>query len=359
MRSRRAAFLSAPAPAADRVPARLPSRLPSRVLAPVLVAVSLLAVSACGATADKGAGSGGASGKPVGGLRLMVPNTPGSGYDVTARTVAQVMQDADVATGMQVYNLPGAGGTVGLQRLVNEDGNGKLAMQMGLGVVGAAYTSKSSAKLTHTTPIAKLIEEAGAIVVAKDSPYKTIGDLVTAWKNDPKSVAVGGGSSPGGPDHLLPMQLARAVGIKPKDVNYVSYDGGGELLPAVLGNRIAFGASGFGEFLDQIEAGQVRILAVTSEEPIDAVAEAPTLKDSGIDLVFTNWRGIVAPPGISDAEKKTWVDSVTRMHDSKQWRTELTKRGWTDAFVTGDDFGVYLKNQDKSVASLLTELGLA
>lgn len=133
--------------------------------------------------------------------------------------------------------------------------------------------------------------------MSKDSPYKTIDDLVTAWKKDPKKVAVGGGSSPGGPDHLLPMQLAQAVGIEPKKVNYISYDGGGELLPAILGNKIAFGASGFGEFLDQIEAGQVRVLAVTSEKPIDAVKDAPTLVDSGIDLVFTNWRGIVAPPG--------------------------------------------------------------
>ncbi|MDX3570538.1 tripartite tricarboxylate transporter substrate binding protein [Streptomyces sp. ID05-47C] len=336
MRTRRAAFLGA------------------------LATVSMLAVSACGATAEKEeSGGGSGSGKPVTGLRMMVPNTPGSGYDVTARTVAQVMQDAKVASGVQVYNLPGAGGTVGLQRLVNEKGNGKLAMQMGLGVVGAAYTSKSAATLTDTTPIAKLIEEAGAIVVSKDSPYKTIDDLVTAWKKDPRKVAVGGGSSPGGPDHLLPMQLAKAVGIEPKQVNYVGYDGGGELLPAVLGDKVAFGASGFGEFLDQIEAGQLRVLAVTSAEPIAAVKDAPTLKSSGIDLVFTNWRGIVAPPGITDEQKKTWTDSLTRMHDSPQWKSELTKRGWTDAFVTGDEFGSFLKEQDKSVADLLTELGLA
>ncbi|MFF4275317.1 Bug family tripartite tricarboxylate transporter substrate binding protein [Streptomyces sp. NPDC001536] len=323
-----------------------------------LATVSMIAVSACGATAEKeDSGNGGS--KATTGLRLMVPNTPGSGYDVTARTVAQVMQDSEVASGVQVYNLPGAGGTVGLQRLVNEKGNGKLAMQMGLGVVGAAYTSKSKATLTDTTPLAKLIEEAGAIVVSKDSPYKTIDDLVTAWKKNPEKVAVGGGSSPGGPDHLLPMQLAKAVGIEPKDVNYVSYDGGGELLPAILGNKIAFGASGFGEFLDQIEAGQVRVLAVTSEEPIPAVKDAPTLKGSGIDLVFTNWRGFVAPPGITDAQKASWIDALTTMHESKEWKAELTKRGWTDAFVTGDDFGTYLKDQDRSVADLLAELGLA
>ena len=110
-------------------------------------------------------------------------------------------------------------------------------MMMGLGVVGAQYTNKSEAKLDQTTPIAKLIEESGAIVVPKDSPYQTINDLVTAWKADPKAIAVGGGSSPGRPDHLLPMQLAQAVGIDPKEVSFISYDGGGDLLPALLGGR--------------------------------------------------------------------------------------------------------------------------
>lgn len=320
----------------------------------------MIAVSACGATADKEeSGSGGGASKPVTGLRFMVPNTPGSGYDLTARTVSQVMQDTKVASGVQVFNLPGASGTVGLQRLVNEKGNGKMAMQMGLGVVGASYTQKSKVTLTDTTPLARLIEEAGAIVVPKDSPYKTIDDLVTAWKKNPKKLAVGGGSSPGGPDHLLPMQLAKAVGIKPADVNYVSYDGGGELLPALLGNKIAFGASGFGEFLDQVEAGQVRVLAVSSEKPVDALKDAPTLKDSGIDLVFTNWRGIVAPPGITDEQKQTWVDALTKMHESDEWKTQLEKNGWVDAFQTGDEFGSYLTEQDKAVADLLAELGLA
>ncbi|MDX2974078.1 tripartite tricarboxylate transporter substrate binding protein [Kribbella solani] len=321
--------------------------------------LALVSATACGATADKkDAADTGTDGKPATGLRLMVPNTAGGGYDTTARVAAKVMDDAKIATGVQVFNLPGAGGTVGLQRTVNEKGNGKLAMQMGLGVVGATYTSKSKATLTQTTPLAKLIEEAGAIVVPKNSPYKTIQDLVAAWKANPKKLAVGGGSSPGGPDHLLPMQLAQAVGIDPKDVNFVSYDGGGELLPALLGSKIAFGASGFGEFLDQVESGQVRVLAVTSEQPIEALKDVPTLKSAGIDLVFTNWRGIVAPPEISAADKKVWIDALTKMRDSKEWKAELDKRGWTDAFLTGDEFGAFLTEQDKRVADVLTKLGL-
>jgi putative tricarboxylic transport membrane protein len=332
---------------------------PSALLG-VLAVTGALALSACGATAAKdssGASAGG--GKPATGLQLMVPNSPGGGYDTTARVAAKVLETEKVTGAVQVFNLPGAGGTVGLQRTVNEKGNGKLAMQMGLGVVGAAYTQKSKATLNDTTPIAKLIEEAGAIVVPKDSPYKDINQLVAAWKKDPKKLAVGGGSSPGGPDHLLPMQLAKTVGIDPKQVSYVSYDGGGELLPALLGNKIAFGASGFGEFLDQVEAGDVRVLAVTSEQPIPALKDVKTLKDQGIDLVFTNWRGIVAPPGISEADKKTWIDALTKMHESKAWKDEEAKRGWTDAFATGDEFGQFLKEQDTQVADILKQLGLA
>src|SRR6478672_4326160 len=327
---------------------------PSALLG-VMAVTAALALSACGATADKGTAgaTSDAAAKPASGLQLMVPNSPGGGYDTTARVAAKVMETENITNTIQVFNLPGAGGTVGLQRTVNETGNNKLAMQMGLGVVGAAYTQKSKATLNDTTPIAKLIEEAGAIVVPKDSPYKDINQLVAAWKKDPKKVAVGGGSSPGGPDHLLPMQLAQAVGIDPKQVSYVSYDGGGELLPALLGNKIAFGASGFGEFLDQVEAGDVRVLAVTSEKPIPALKDVKTLKDQGIDLVFTNWRGIVAPPGISAADKKVWIDALTKMHDSKAWKDEEATRGWTDAFATGDEFGSFLKEQDTQVAEIL------
>src|SRR5512143_3054749 len=200
-----------------------------------LVAGLALVASACGVT-DSGDTSSADSGKPLTDLRIMVPNTPGGGYDITARTAAKVMEDDDITSGTEVFNLEGAGGTVGLARTVNEKGNGNLAMLMGLGVVGASYTNNSKATLTETTPIARLIEEYGAVMVPKDSPFKTIDDLVTAWKADPKKVSVGGGSSPGGPDHLLPMQLAQAVGVDPRKVNFVQYDGGGDLLPAILGS---------------------------------------------------------------------------------------------------------------------------
>ncbi|HET8787215.1 MAG TPA: tripartite tricarboxylate transporter substrate-binding protein, partial [Actinomycetes bacterium] len=186
----------------------------------------MLAATGCGVTGnDAGASGSAAESGPVTGLRIMVPNSPGGGYDTTARVGAKVMEEAEIAKSVEVFNLAGAGGTVGLARIVNEKGNNDLGMLMGLGVVGASYTNDTDARLTDTTPIARLIQEPGAIMVSKDSPYKTIEDLVAAWKKDPSKLAVGGGSSPGGPDHLLPMQLAQAVGIDAKKVNYVSYDG--------------------------------------------------------------------------------------------------------------------------------------
>src|ERR671921_1088964 len=303
-----------------------------------------LAAPACGATSGgstDSAGTSGSAGKPLTGLRLMVPNSPGGGYDVTARTAAKVMEDAKIANSMEVFNLSGAGGTVGLARLVNEKGNGDLAMMMGLGVVGATYTNKATSKLSGTTPIARLIEEPSGIMVAKDSPYQTLDDLVAAWKANPSKVSVGGGSSPGGPDHLLTMQLAAAVGIDAKKVNFVSYDGGGDLLPAILGNKLGFATSGTGEYIDQIKSGAVRVLATTGAERLPSV-DAPTLKEQGVNLVFTNWRGILAPPGIPAEKTQQWVKAFDTMHGTQEWKDALTKNGWSDAYLSGADFSTFL-----------------
>ena len=319
-----------------------------------------LALAACGTSAQAPAGSGGGSGgaaEAVTGLRFMVPNTPGSGYDLTARTATKAMEDAGLARNVEVFNVPGAGGTVGLQRIVNEKGNGKLLMQMGLGVVGAAYTNNSQATLKDTTPIAKLVEEPEVVVVPAASPYQDLAGLVAAWKADPTKVAVGGGSSPGGPDHLAPHLLAQTAGVDPKTVNYVAYDGGGELLTSLLGGQIAFGMSGAGEFADQIEAKQVRVLAVTSAERVPGL-EAPTLKEAGQNLEFTNWRGVVAPPGLSDPDKQALAKLIDDMHNSQEWKAAVEQNNFTDAYLPADQFATFLQQENERVAGVLRDLGL-
>jgi putative tricarboxylic transport membrane protein len=316
-----------------------------------------LVLTGCGTTAEGGSADNGGDSGPISGLRVMVPNSPGSGYDTTARSWAQVLEDEDLASNIEVFNLEGAGGTVGLQRLVNEKGNGDILMQMGLGVVGAQYSNQSEATLDETTPIAKLIEESEAIVVPADSPYKTLDDLVAAWKANPGDTPVGGASNPGGPDHLTPMLLAQEVGVTPTDVNYVAYDGGGELLAGILGGDVAFAATGVGEVTESAAAGDVRVLAVTSDEPFEGL-DAQSLKDEGVDLVFTNLRGIVAAPDISDEDTQRLVDAVTAMHDSDAWQKVLEDQGWTDAFLTGDEFGSFLQDESDRVQGVLSDLGL-
>jgi putative tricarboxylic transport membrane protein len=289
---------------------------------------------------------------------VLVPNAPGGGYDITARIAAKAMEDTGLLRNAEVFNLPGAGGTVGLGRTVAEQGNGKLVMSMGLGVVGSVYTNKAPSSLLDTTPIAKLIEEPDIVVVGKDSPYRSLGDLVTAWKADPGGVPVGGGSSPGGPDHLAPMLMAKAIGLPPKQVNYIPFDGGGELLASVLGGKVAFGVSGIGEYRDQIEAGTLRVLAVTSAARLPGV-DAPTLSEAGVDVKFSNWRGIVAPPGISDGDRGRLVELFTNLHGTPQWREALARNGWTDAFAPGGQFGTFLEEENTRVATVLKDLGLA
>jgi putative tricarboxylic transport membrane protein len=316
----------------------------------VIAVIAALLMSACGVTRGEEASG-------LHRLRMMVPNSPGGGYDLTARTAVKIMEDDDITGRVEVFNVIGAGGTVAMARLMNEKGNGDLMMMMGLGVVGATYTNGSKARASDATALAKMVEEQEGILVPGDSPFKTVQDFVAAWKADPASVTIGGGSSPGGPDHLFPMETAKAAGVDPTEVNFVSYDGGGDLLTALLGKKITVGTSGLGEFVDQIESGQLRVLAVSGSERVEDV-DAPTLTEAGINLTFTNWRGILAPPGISDDAKQAMVNVLEELHGTQQWKEALVKNGWTDAFQTGAEFEQFLKDQDNRVSSTLTDLGL-
>jgi putative tricarboxylic transport membrane protein len=321
----------------------------------VAMAVGLVA-TACGESGGGDDGGGGGD-RQVTGLNILVGTAPGGGFDQTARTAAKAMEDARLARNVEVQNLPGAGNTIALQRLVNEKGNGKVMQQMGLGLVGGVYTNKSEATLDQTTPVARLTEEPEIVIVNKDSPYQSFDQLLSAWKADPGKLAVGGGSAPGGPDHLAPMLIAKTAGIDPKEVNFVSYDGGGELLAAVLGGQVAFGVTGPGETKDQIDAGEVRALAVTSAERAPSL-DTPTLKEQGVDLEFTNWRGWVAAPELSEEDKQTLIDLATSMHDSQEWKDALAQNGWTDAFMVGDEYAAFIKAENQRVGEVLGELGL-
>ncbi len=321
-------------------------------LVPIVAALAL-AATGCGSS-----GGGGGGGRTLTGLEILVGTAPGGGFDQTARAAAKVMEDAKLARNVQVSNVPGAGNTVALARLVNQKGNGKVMQQMGLSVVGNVYTNKSKATLNDVTPIARLTQEPEIVVVKKDSPYQTLQDLTAAWKADPGKITVGGGGSPGSQDYLTPMLMAQQLGMDPKKVNYVAYDGGGELLTAILGGQVAFGVTGVGETLQQLQAGKLRALGVSSAERVSSV-DAPTLKEGGIDLEFINWRGWIAPGGLDDDEKTALTGLADKMHQTQQWKDVLAKNGWTDAYMPADQFASFIKAEDQRIRDVLAKLGLA
>ncbi len=322
-----------------------------RLVVALLLVTSVVSTAACGVT----------RGDDSRDILMIIPNSPGGGYDQTGRAAVDVMEEGDITGGsFTVDNVIGAGGAAAMTEVVGEAGDEHTMMMVGLGVVGSTYSFASTYAVLDGTPLAQLMSEPEVILVPADSPYETIEQFVADWKADPGSLAIGGGSSPGGPDHLFPMQLAAEVGIDPNDVNYVSYDGGGPLTSALLGAKIDAGFSGPAEFIGQVEDGELRVLAVSGEErsPQETFADFPTLIESGIDLAFLNWRGVLAPPEISEERRAQLIGYLEEMHESEAWQEQLATYGWIDDFKTGDEFTAFIEEQDDRVSGTLEELGL-
>lgn len=290
-------------------------------------------------------------------LKLMAPAAPGGGWDGTARSMQQALTASGLAKSVQVANVTGAGGTIGLAQLIGAKGDGNQLMVSGFVMVGAILLNKSPVNLTQVTPIARLTAEAEVIVVPADSPIKSAKELAERLKADPGKVTWAGGSA-GGTDHILAALFAQAVGADAKRINYIPFSGGGEALAAMLGGRVTAGVSGYGEFEGQIKAGKLRAIAVSSAARLQNAPDVPTMKEQGIDLELLNWRSVVAPPGLSPEQTKTLVDLIEKMSKSKEWQEILKARGWDDAFLGGEAFGTFLKAEIERVSKTMTEVGM-
>jgi len=291
-------------------------------------------------------------------LRIMAPAAPGGGWDQTARTIQQTLQDEGLAKSVQVVNVPGAGGTIGLAQFVTQSkGDPNALIVGGYVMVGAIIANKSPVHLSQVTPIARLTGEYETIVVPTSSPLKTMDDLVKKLKADPGSVSWGGGSA-GGVDHIAVGLIAKAAGVDPTKINYIPFSGGGEALAAILGGKVTAGISGYGEFEAQIKAGQLRMLAISSAERQPDI-DVATLKEQGIDVEVQNWRMIAAAPGITDEQKKNLVAMFEKMANSDAWKKTLKNKNWANTFLAGDAFDAYLKKEIAQTEEVLKDIGLA
>lgn len=291
-------------------------------------------------------------------ISMFVPAAPGGGWDGTARAIERSAKAAGLVGNMQFENVGGAGGMVGLPRFVNQrKGQANALMVGGSVMVGAGLANKSPITIKDVTPIARLTEEAGVIVVPAAGKIKTFKDLIAAMRENPKAVSVAGGSA-GGTDHLILGMMVKALGKNPKDAAYVAFAGGGPATAAILGNQVTAGISGYSEFEEHIKSGKMIALASSGRNRI-AGTNVPTMTELGLNVVMTNWRGVFAAPGISAAQRNALTDLVGRMVASAAWKNELVTRKWDDAYLTEMPFERELGWDIDRTTTLMKDLGLA
>jgi putative tricarboxylic transport membrane protein len=289
-------------------------------------------------------------------LRIIAPAAPGGGWDQTARAMQQALQRANIVRTPVVENIPGAAGTIGLARFISaERGNGDAVMLSGLIMLGGIITHRSPVTLADVVPLARISGEYEVLAVPSSSPFRTLADLVRAFKERPESISWGGGSA-GGSDQILAGLIADALGIAPRRVNYVAFSGGGESLSAIVGGQVSVGINGLAEFAPQIEAGTLRVLAISSAERLPEL-DAPTLREQGVDVEFENWRSIVAPPGISPEDRRRLAGVIDAMARSPKWHEMLQRYRWLDRYLAGEAFEAFAKTEETRVRAVLRKLG--
>jgi len=288
-------------------------------------------------------------------LKMMIPANPGGGWDQTGRQLAAAMQSAKLVSSVQFENKGGAGGTIGLAQFINSSkGDPNALLVGGMVMIGAIYLENAPVNLSMVTPVARLTGEYEMIVVPAKSPHKTMGDLVKTFKANPGAVSWGGGSA-GGTDHILVGLIAKAAGIDPSKINYVPFKGGGEAIAAIVGGHVTAGVSGIGEFAEHVKGGRMRALAVSSVSPIDNV---PTLKEQGLNVELTNWRGVFGAPEITATQRDALIKIVRGATESATWKTTLEKLGWSPIFLSGDEYKKFIDEDTKRVGAIIDSLGI-
>jgi putative tricarboxylic transport membrane protein len=310
----------------------------------VLFALATLAMAAAPAHAQ------------IDGLEIIAPANPGSGFDQTSRAMQEALQQGGLAKGVQVVNIPGAGGTIGLAQLVTAKKQGATLLTIGVTTVGAILTNKPPITLDDAHPLALLLREYSLVVVPANSDVKTVADLAAKVKADPATVRWGVGSA-GGVDHVIAGQFTKAVGADPRKLNAIHYPGGGEQIAAIMGGVVTVGVGGVPELASQIKSGKIRALAVSSPERL-AGLDVPTLKEQGINVAIGTWRGLMVRKQATDAEKKELSAAIEKMVATPAWKSTLERYGWLEAYQSSDKFGAFLKEQQAMMKTALEELGV-
>ncbi|SJN08849.1 Tricarboxylate transport protein TctC [Leucobacter sp. 7(1)] len=332
---------------AQSPPGRPPGRVAGRLVGGV-IAATLIGVASFGSISSANAGQDIHSS-----LTIVAPAAAGGGWDTVAREMQQTQRANGLAANVQVVNMPGAGGTIALGNMTRLEGRANTLLVGGTGLLAATIQYDSAATLDDVTPLAVLFEEYDVIVVPADSPYATLEELVSAWRQDPGAVPwTGGGSF----DQLVVTDLALAAGLDPVQTNYISSDGGGEAVAALLNGTAQAAAGGYPDNIDQIESGRLRALALVAEEPVPGI-DIPTAREQGYDITLANWRMLAAPAGISDNEVDELTELVGDTLATPEWSAAVDRYHWTEQVITGPELAPFLDDEHARITRLYEEMG--
>lgn len=289
---------------------------------------------------------------------ITVPSNPGGGWDQLGRFMQRAIIKEELSpVSVEVVNRGGAGGIIALSELVARfNNNPHKLMVSGFGMTGATIMHNSEFDLLSTTPLARLTSEYQAIGVPYNSPFQTLEELMDAFKANPKSIIWGGGSA-GGADHLFVNLLAEDMAVAPHDINYVAFTGGGEATAALMGGQVTVGVSGYSEWGSLVEAKRVRLLGISS--PTRSINPTiATFKEIGINVVYENWRCLVAAPGITNSQEQYLIDLLTKARESETWQQIVKRNNWQDSFLAGEEFRAFIEKDSIRTRRIIERSGL-
>ena len=291
-------------------------------------------------------------------IHFLIPGGAGGGWDGTARGTGEALTSAGIVGSATYENMSGGGGGKAIGFLIeNAASNHGTLMVNSTPIVIRSLVGRFPHNFRDLTMIAGTIGDYAALIVSKDSPYQSFADVLSKYKEDPKSVSIGGGSVPGSMDHLVPAMIFEAAGANPLDVKYIPYDTGGKLNAAILAGEVDVGSTGFSEAVELTKAGEMRILGVTSKERVDALPDAQTFIEQGVDATFVNWRGFFAAPDLPEETANSYRSVLKKMYETPEWEAVRARNGWVNIHNSGDDFVAFLEQQEKVIKSLMTKLG--
>jgi putative tricarboxylic transport membrane protein len=281
---------------------------------------------------------------------------------MTCRLASRVMEEEGILPGsMRTTNMPGAGGGIAYAHAVarrQADSTLLVAASPGT-LLRLAQGQYGRLRADQVRWLGAVGVEYGAVAVARDAPWETLDELMRDWRRDPSSLVVSGGSAMAGQDHIKMMLLGRSAGMDPLSVRYVSFDGGGEAITALLGGFVLVFSGEPSELEGHLEAGSIRVLAVLSDRRLEGpFADVPTAAEEGYPVVWATWRGFLAPGGISESAYESWVDRLRALGASPAWASARTRARVRPYLVVGAEFERAVAAQLAEFEALSREIGL-